>query len=477
MFREQSFKVLARAGLWVLLAAAVAVYIWTAFYHDFNVDEQEHLYASYLIFNGNVPYRDFFEHHHPLLWYLFAPFLTFWKNSADVLYVMRIIMLAVTGGTAYFIFKSSLLLGMERRSAVISPIIWLCFPVVQATGCEFRPDNLMMMFFMAGMAFFLQYLKEKRRGALQVSFVLFFLSLLCLQKVVFLFVPLGAVCLWLLLRREILWQDFAWAAVWPLGLAGVLAAMMFFAGFLKDYWELNWLLNLKININAEVGAQYYDVLMVGAVLAFGILFTKAAQAVKLVCFIYLATAAQILVHRPWFVQYLLIYYPFLAIIFAYAISGVWRWRYSFVLLFMVAGGIVFQAYQERQVHQDLAFKLSSIKKLYQFVLENTSEDDVVIGDLGIFTGDLRRSALGYYWFSLGQMASLDAQYFKRRELPDLNLIMKTRRPKMIANGYWRECEKGKMYLGNLDCPFWDAIDKKYLDENYHFTGFAFVRKD
>ena len=32
-------------------------------------DNFEHLRASYLVSIGYMPYLDFFEHHHPLLWY------------------------------------------------------------------------------------------------------------------------------------------------------------------------------------------------------------------------------------------------------------------------------------------------------------------------------------------------------------------------------------------------------------------------
>ena len=49
------------------------------------VDEFEHLHASWLISKGFIPYRDFFEHHHPLLWYISAPIVSlFYENICNI---------------------------------------------------------------------------------------------------------------------------------------------------------------------------------------------------------------------------------------------------------------------------------------------------------------------------------------------------------------------------------------------------------
>ena len=69
------------------------IFSWL-FFLSFSIfvdgDEKEHLYASYLISKGDIPYRDFFEHHHPLLWYLFAPIVLMFSNNENVLYIMRL---------------------------------------------------------------------------------------------------------------------------------------------------------------------------------------------------------------------------------------------------------------------------------------------------------------------------------------------------------------------------------------------------
>lgn len=43
------------------------------FFSPISPDEAEHLHFSYLVFEKNIPYKDFWEHHMPLIWYLFSP--------------------------------------------------------------------------------------------------------------------------------------------------------------------------------------------------------------------------------------------------------------------------------------------------------------------------------------------------------------------------------------------------------------------
>lgn len=47
-----------------------------------NGDNVEHIHATWLVAYGEVPYRDFFQHHNPLLWYLFAPVIRLLGGNA-----------------------------------------------------------------------------------------------------------------------------------------------------------------------------------------------------------------------------------------------------------------------------------------------------------------------------------------------------------------------------------------------------------
>ena len=60
-----------RIFLWleILLGLNLIFAIWQIFSSTLNLaDDIEHLRATYFVSSGDIPYRDFFDHHHPLLW-------------------------------------------------------------------------------------------------------------------------------------------------------------------------------------------------------------------------------------------------------------------------------------------------------------------------------------------------------------------------------------------------------------------------
>ena len=60
-----------------LLAACICLGIFAlflTFYRSWDADEFEHLQFTWLLSQGRVPYRDFFEHHTPVFHLLAAPY-------------------------------------------------------------------------------------------------------------------------------------------------------------------------------------------------------------------------------------------------------------------------------------------------------------------------------------------------------------------------------------------------------------------
>lgn len=74
-------------GVLGILSFAAVVY-WT-FTQAMNPDEMEHLHATYLLLEGRVPYRDFWQNHTPTLWFVFAPIMAAWPVDASICYVAR----------------------------------------------------------------------------------------------------------------------------------------------------------------------------------------------------------------------------------------------------------------------------------------------------------------------------------------------------------------------------------------------------
>lgn len=68
------------------LALIIGLYLWRLLLLKsvgFNPDEFWHLHAAWCLSQGMIPYRDFFEHHTPWLYFLLAPFLRLYRVDID----------------------------------------------------------------------------------------------------------------------------------------------------------------------------------------------------------------------------------------------------------------------------------------------------------------------------------------------------------------------------------------------------------
>ena len=90
-----------------IIGINVLFVLWTLFYSAIIVcDDIEHLRAAYFVSIGDVPYRDFFEHHHPLLWYVLWPLIKVLPHSTIwSIYIGRALSLLVSFGTGYYFYQ------------------------------------------------------------------------------------------------------------------------------------------------------------------------------------------------------------------------------------------------------------------------------------------------------------------------------------------------------------------------------------
>ena len=162
--------------LYTILAIAIYTILTICYFRQLNIDEREHLYSSFMVYSGELPYRDFFQHHHPLLWYIFAPFLIFFNNTPYIWYVMRTFNIIFLFSSSYYISKITYDITKNKPTSIITSIIYFGFINIQMSGVEFRPDNLMMLFFISGLYYLLLYLNNNSPSKLLTSYILFLLS-------------------------------------------------------------------------------------------------------------------------------------------------------------------------------------------------------------------------------------------------------------------------------------------------------------
>lgn len=122
----------------VLLLAARCHLLWVRIY---DPDELEHIHAGYCVARGQVPYRDFFEHHGPLTYWLGSILVWIDDSPPTALHVHRLASLGLTFVCVVGVWR----LGRTvygRRSAVWAVLALLTLPSFVEKHVEWRPDAL-----------------------------------------------------------------------------------------------------------------------------------------------------------------------------------------------------------------------------------------------------------------------------------------------------------------------------------------------
>ncbi len=112
-------------------------------------DETVHLHLSWLISQGLIPYKDFWQHHPPFLWMILSPFISLMKPSVDIFSVSRILsgcMLAANMFLAWSIAKQ--VWGEKAHLSVFLLILSSVF--LTAEVLLLRPDIFMTFFLLSG---------------------------------------------------------------------------------------------------------------------------------------------------------------------------------------------------------------------------------------------------------------------------------------------------------------------------------------
>ncbi len=239
---------LVRWGLWGLIVTACALQAYEIPNRGIDPDELEHLHAAFCVWHGEVPYRDFFEHHAPGLYYLVWPVFEWHGPNLNVLGSARAMMFACSLAVLWLTGRLARRWGGER-CRLIAMVLLAWTTVFQAKGIELRPDVPAMLLLLLSVVL-LTYASGggSWRRFLFVGF-LCGLAMLFTQKSVVPALGIGAAaCLSRLLTRAPGTETFITVlarvavpfasgivAVW--GIASLLFAT---AGAAGDFWYATW---------------------------------------------------------------------------------------------------------------------------------------------------------------------------------------------------------------------------------------------
>ena len=181
-WKEISLTYLPTAGLVLdLIIVAVFYALALAYLPTQNGDNIEHVHSSFMIATGEVPYRDFFQHHNPLMWYLFAPLVKVFAYDSTVVEVVCLVSLLVFLKSLVYVYRisadflSNKFWGLAAAAAV-------AVPEQKLFAIDFRPDNYMIFALMGGIYYFFLYLNGKNRDICRLRLCGFYQFFICAES-------------------------------------------------------------------------------------------------------------------------------------------------------------------------------------------------------------------------------------------------------------------------------------------------------
>ena len=115
----------------------------------FSIDEFQYAHAAWLVAGGQMPYRDFFEVHFPLVYQILAPVFVIAGDDPTAIVGLRLGMLPflalACGGVAILNARQG------RLAALAAPVLLLALPAFVTLATEIRPDAIAAALFLASL--------------------------------------------------------------------------------------------------------------------------------------------------------------------------------------------------------------------------------------------------------------------------------------------------------------------------------------
>ena len=398
-------RLVSRQGALVaLLAVAVLVLLRLSLLRSFNADEIEAIHSGWLVYEGGVPYVDFFQHHHPLLYYVLAGVIGVFGESLDSVIAARAMIFVVALGIVALTWRLAARLFDERVAHVAA--VLLCTTVLFGSKViEVRPDIPMVFSGLACVYFFVRHGESRKTRDLVASALAAGASFLFLQKAVFVIAGLVVVGLARVFLGRGTWREFGlYAAV---ALSTLLPFALLFAsreGGLSTYLFLNWRLNMPSEGTFSPENTMLASFEANAVLwIFALLSWPALRNWRQRELVVLALSALALVfcaHRPW-PQYYMMALPFLAILAGAGLLRTFEARPTQALVVLALACVP-------AMHRWAVFGFRTNEgqlERMEYVLAVT-EPGTVVHD-GQPSYNLFRPDLDWFWFSLKPNQCLD----------------------------------------------------------------------
>lgn len=141
----------------------IAIFIFFILFKLYNAltaglmyDEPETLYNAKQLYEGKLPFVDYFEHHPIVSYILLAPFsdISVWTIQRTLMAILSII-----SSIVLYIFLSNI---FDKKISILCSVSFLVSPLLNRMSIMIIPDSFMIFFFIIGLYFYGRILKSSR---------------------------------------------------------------------------------------------------------------------------------------------------------------------------------------------------------------------------------------------------------------------------------------------------------------------------
>ena len=399
-----------------IAAALLLARVWFIGHRALDLDEFEHVHAAWSVAQGLLPYRDFFEHHPPALYFSLAPLFAAAgiDSNPDAAFAAlvgaRVVMWVLTIASVVVVYRLGTLIG-GRTSGAIAVALLATSSQFLGSMLEIRPDVPAVLCLLAAIWCVARegYRDEPLPAAAYIAGgAAYGLSLLFTQKPLFAAPGLALA----LLQRE---RGFARAGLFAIGtLAPIAATMTWFAahGALAPLWHNTVTITARLNADGfsplprlvwNVAQQPAIYLLGAAALVVRLRARRAAVMPRAIVYTALSLAAGVFVIGRAYDQYFALLLPLLAVLGG-ALAGSIEAELSHRRVRGAAAAVVVLAAELSIYNYARAFKpIEPQIEAMTWVMQHTSPRDAYLG--GSPDAALFRPHAWFYFFLTGAFAA------------------------------------------------------------------------
>lgn len=216
-------------------------------YGHINIDSIEHLRMSWLVSQGYVPFRDFFEHHNPLLWYVYLPFTILLPHNFYLVFYFSRMFCAVFAALMVFVICKIIKRYMGGKEIIpYFLVILFSFYLLWWWFVTLKPEILAYPLYFSGIYLFFRYSENLKTKYLVWCGIAFAAAFLVIQNIVFSIAPLVVPLFYLWNKNPKVGKDILLSAIAPIVMTTVFVGLLYVSGSWKNYYELCWIFNYHL---------------------------------------------------------------------------------------------------------------------------------------------------------------------------------------------------------------------------------------